>query len=85
VVMPMGPDLKRSGAPPPRDAPPDAQPLSRVVAAAIVADPGDDQDQRRARTVRRLAAIELVDLHYGRVPRHRWCRHCHGECQVVSA
>jgi hypothetical protein len=45
----------------------------------------DDRDRRRARTIRRAAAIELVALHYGAVPAERWCTFCHGECRVVSA
>jgi hypothetical protein len=36
----VAPD-KRSGAPPPRGTPPDAQPSSRTVTAPMVADPAD--------------------------------------------
>jgi hypothetical protein len=45
----------------------------------------DARDRRRARTVRRMAAIELVALHYGAIPAAQWCTFCHGECRMVSA
>ncbi len=61
--------------------PPDSQPLS-TTATTILAD---DRDGRRARTIRRLAAVELVDRHYGRVPPARWCRWCRGECRVLAS
>lgn len=55
----MRPDEERSGAPPPRDAPPDAQPLSRIVAAPIVPR-GDDVVSRDPDLWMALAILDRV-------------------------
>jgi hypothetical protein len=67
----LGPGAASQSPPPPRDS-----------SGAIVADA---RDARRARTVRRLAAVELTRMLYGGVPAAQWCSWCRGRCKVVVA
>jgi hypothetical protein len=58
--------------------------VSHRAAGSTAVMVADARDRRRARTVRRMASIELTGLLYGAVPAARWCTWCHGRCRVAA-